>query len=132
LLVAGDHGWESNGQMLIAAMRGHQEWMAFLIVQDDQSAAPQNLFQAPYQSTGNQGIGVDSFAVSINVEDRNKAICQMLWCSPESGSPACQNFSEYHVSPHFRQFRQKPLGVAIAQGLMATGEQGESLAGVAA
>ncbi len=80
--------------MLITAMRGYQKWMAFLIVQDDQSAASQNLFKASYQSTGNQGIGVDSFAVSIDVEDWNKAICQTLLWFPESGSPVCQGFGE--------------------------------------
>jgi hypothetical protein len=32
LLVACDDGWQSNGQVLVASMRGHKERVTFLIV----------------------------------------------------------------------------------------------------
>src|ERR1700674_1857438 len=77
LLVARDHSWQSHCQMLIPSMRRYQEWMAFLIVQDDERTATQNLFKAPHQPTGNQVICVDGFAVPIDVKNRNRTACQM-------------------------------------------------------
>ena len=117
--------------MLLPSMRRYQEWMAFLIVQDDQRTAPQHLFQAPHQPTGNQVICVDGFAVPIDVKNRNRTDCQMWSRLPERSCPVCQGLSEGLICPRFRQLCQKSLGVAIAVGKTATREDGQSLAAVA-
>ena len=122
LLVARDHSWQSHRQMLIPSMRRHEERVAFLIVQDDERTATQNLFNASHQPTGNQVICVDGFAVPIDVKNRNRAGCQMWSRLPERSCPVCQSLGEGFICPRFRQLCQKPLGVAIAVSEAATRE----------
>jgi hypothetical protein len=66
LLVVRQDGWQPNGYMLISALRGNQQGVAFLIVQDDQSTAPQDFSRAPDQSTWDQRISVDRLTMAIN------------------------------------------------------------------
>src|SRR5712691_3889367 len=117
--------------MLIASLRRHQQGMAFLIMQDDQSAAPKDFSKTSHQPAWNQVISVDGFPMSIDVENRGRAVCQRPSWSPERSSPACKSLGECIICPRFRQLCQKTLSVAIAIGERASGEQRQSLAAVA-
>src|SRR5436305_12252133 len=105
--------------------------MAFLIMQHDQSAAPKDFSKTSHQPTWNQVISVDGFAMSIDVENRNRAVCQSQPWFPERGSPACKSLGEGSIRFRLRQFSQKSLDVAIPVGQAATCEECQSLAGVA-
>ena len=77
-------------------------------------------------------LGIDGLAVTIDVKDRSRVLSPLgLWL-PQSSCPTCERFRERDICSTAGQLCQESLCVAVAVGLMSTGEQGESLAGVAA
>src|SRR5512135_3185287 len=50
------------------------------------------VFKASHHPTWDQVISVDGFAMSIDVEDRNRTFCLMLPWFPQRSGPGCQRF----------------------------------------
>src|SRR6266566_2024449 len=117
--------------MLIASMRGDQQGMAFLIMQDDQCATSQDFSCTPDQPAWDQRICIDRLAVTINVKDRSSVLSPLgLWL-PQNSRPTWERFREGDICSNAGQLCQESFDVAVAVGPMPTGEQGKSLTGVA-
>jgi hypothetical protein len=86
--------------MLIASVCRHEQWMTFVIVQDNERTTPQNLFKASYQPAWNQVIGVNSFAMAIDVKNRNGDVSHAGLRLPERSGPACQRLGEGLICPN--------------------------------
>jgi hypothetical protein len=68
LFIGGEHLSNPVGQMQITAMGGRKQWMSLIVMQQRQGAAAQAFARVPDESSGNQGLGVNSFAMSIDVK----------------------------------------------------------------
>jgi hypothetical protein len=60
--------------MLISPMGGRKQEVAFLIMQDHQSATAQDFSRASDQPTWDERTCVDGLAVAIDVKDGNMAL----------------------------------------------------------
>ena len=117
--------------MLVSSMGGDQQRAALLIMQHHESATAQDFSRSPDQSTWDERIGVDRLAVSVNIEDRNWVLC-LLWCLlPQRSSKAGERFCQGSIDSKRGQLRQKSLSVAIPVSSMPTGQECQSLTGVA-
>lgn len=117
--------------MLISAMSRCEQGMTFLIMQDHQCAAPQNFSGAPDQPTWEERIGMDRFAVSINVENRKLVLSSLWLLLPQRSGPACEYFCQGSIGSNRSQLRENSLGRAVAVSPMPIGKPSQSLAGVA-
>jgi hypothetical protein len=108
--------------MLIASVGRHEQGMTFVIVQDHERTTPHNLFKASYQPAWNQVIGVNGFAMSIDVKNRHGSVSHACLRLPERSGPACQGLGECLICPNASQLCQKPLYMAIPVGEAAPRE----------
>jgi hypothetical protein len=56
--------------MQITAMCGRKQWMSLVVMQQRQFTTAQDFARVPDESSGNQGAGVDCFAMAIDVKMR--------------------------------------------------------------
>ena len=68
LLIARHNGMQPDGQMLIPTVSRSEQRMTVLVMQEGECPTPQNDTQTPHQSAWDQRLGVDGFAMSIDVE----------------------------------------------------------------
>src|SRR5229473_7519530 len=109
--------------MLIASMRGNQQRVALLIVQEHQSATSQDFSRPPNQPTWDERIGIDGLAVTIDVKDGSKVLSPRCVFLPQRSGPTCERFCERRIRSNRGQFGQKSLGMAIAVGHAPTCEE---------
>jgi len=64
--------------MLVSPMGSDEQGVTLLIMQDDQSATPQDFSRAPDQPARDQRISVDRLAVAIDIKDRSRAFSPRL------------------------------------------------------
>lgn len=70
MFIAGQDTRNAIGQMQITAMCGRKQWMPLIVMQQRQCTAAQDFARVSDESSGNQGGGVDGFAVAIHVHMR--------------------------------------------------------------
>ena len=85
----------------------------------------------PINAAGDQRIGIHGLFVSIDVEDGNRLCALRKPWLPQGRGPAGERFGERRIRSQCSQLRQKSLGVAIAVGTLANGEQRQRVPAVA-
>jgi hypothetical protein len=73
LFVAGKDGRNTSGQMQITTMRGRKQGMPLLVMQQHERTTAQDFARTTNESSRNQGLCVDGFAMTIQVKIRR-------WC----------------------------------------------------
>src|SRR5215469_8701722 len=117
--------------MLVSPMGGDKQRVTLIIMQDDQSTTPQNFSRASDQPTWDQRISIDGLAVPIDIEDGHGILSSLCAFLPQRSAPTGENFCERSIRSNRGQLCQKSLGVAVAVGEASTGQQCQSLTGVA-
>jgi hypothetical protein len=85
----------------------------------------------PISLRGKSRISVDGLAVPIDVEDGHGILFPLCAFLPQRSGPTGENFCERSIRSNRGQLCQKSLGVAVAVGEASTGQQCQSLTGVA-
>ena len=85
----------------------------------------------PSNPRGESRISVDGLAVPIDVEDGHGTLSPPCAFLPQRSGPTCERFCERSIRSNRGQLCQKSLGVAVAVGEASTGQQCQSLTGVA-
>ncbi len=67
LFIARQECGDARSEMLIAAMSGHKQGMTVPVVQQEERSAAQDHTQAPDQSTWNEHLTVDRFAMPVHI-----------------------------------------------------------------
>ena len=70
LFIVGEYLRNPVGQVEITAMCGRKEWMPLIVMQQHECTTAQDFARVADESSRNQGIGVDSFAMPIDVKMR--------------------------------------------------------------
>ena len=119
LLIASQYLRQAYCQMLVAARGGSQTRMPLLIMQKRQRPPSQNFASASDQSARDQAVGIDGFAVPIDVKTRSSFLSRILeTLFPQMGRPGAKGGSQRFRPIGFGKLAEKPLGMAIPVGSM--------------
>src|SRR5258708_38628581 len=113
-------------------MSRREQRMTLSVMQKYERAASQDGTQPPYYPTRNQRIGVDWFAVSIDVEN-----CRLICLFggrqlPQTSCPLCESVGADVCPMCLGHLRKKPLDLPIAVGARSIRQQPKRITGVAA
>ena len=70
VFITSEHMSNPPDQMQITAMRGSKQWMPLVVMQEYQCTTAQDFARASNESSGNHGVAVDGFAMSVQVHRR--------------------------------------------------------------
>src|SRR5436305_5317747 len=123
LFITGQERRNTSCQMQITTMCGCKQWMPLVIMQQHERTTAQDFARVPDESSGNQGVGVDRFAMAIHVYMRRWSSLAPCFHLPESARPPRQCCSEGFISIGGRQSPEKAFDVTITVGLRPSRQQ---------
>lgn len=117
--------------MLIPPRGGRDQGMALCVMQQRQGPTAQNRSQPPDQAARDHLVGVDRFAMSINVK-RDRSLRGILdRGGPQASCPGSERLGQPVGAIDLREVSEKPLRMNVAIGPLPLGEQRQQISRVA-
>ena len=131
LLVANEDGRKPLGQVLIPPMGHRKPGMSLLVMQEHQCSTSTDHSQTPDETARDHVVGIDRFAVPINV--KSGGLISRAWHSgsPEIGSPSGQSLAKALSAVGLRYLGKEPLRMNVSVGTMPSREQRQHIGRVA-
>ena len=104
-------------------MGGRHEWMALVIMQEEERPTAQDFAGAPNHATWKEGIAVHGFPMPIQEEDRHRWFAVFCGWFPQARRPGCQRIGQRFSTARLSYLAQKPLDVPITVSTLPAGEE---------
>ena len=107
LLIAGQDLWEADGQVRIAAVGGHEQGMTGRVMQQHQGTTAFDHAIACDQATRQSFVGVDRFAMPINIDGEGRDLGIRGGGQPELGGPLGERVVRASAAPAWARCARK-------------------------